>query len=564
MTNKLKIRTIIVLLIISGYTVASQIQTVTFKHRIDSLFSKWNNSKSPGASIVVTKDDSIIFKKGYGNANLEYNIKITPDTKFHVASLSKQFTAISILILASQNKLSLNDDIHKYLPEVPDFGSKITIMNLINHTSGIRDQWQLLSIAGWRLDDVITTEHIMKLVKLQKKLNFNPGEEYLYSNTGYTLLAEIVERVTGKSFKEWTAENIFVPLDMNDTHFHSNHTEIVKNRAYSYGDERYGGYKKLVLNYSNVGATSLFTTAEDMGKWFANFYNPKICSSEVMQKFLTKGKLNNGEQIKYGFGILSGKYRELKIIDHAGQDAGFKSYMIYFSELHVGIAVLSNYNSFAPWDIALKVADIYLEDELKILSSKPDDVKITKPKSVETKSYKLKDYAGRYLIQPNYLIKISEVNNDLVFHKKPYQEIQLTPFSEKKFYFNTADKYFEIEFEVDDKGNIEGLTYNSNGDISFAKKLPDNISNNNKLKEYVGEYYCDELNTTYNLIIRDSKLTAIHMRHPDIELHPTFAEEFISKLWWFSQIGFNRNEKGQILGFTLNCSRVKNLFFEKQ
>ena len=177
--------------------------------KVDKLFAEWDKPDSPGAAMAVLKDGSIIYKKGYGYAQLEYDIPIIPSTIFHVASVSKQFTAFAVTMLADQGKLSLDDDIREYLAEIPDFGKTITIKHLIHHTSGLRDQWEMLAMAGWRLDDVITTEHILKMVRNQKELNFAPGDEHLYCNTGYTLLAEIVERVSVKSFPQWTQENIY-------------------------------------------------------------------------------------------------------------------------------------------------------------------------------------------------------------------------------------------------------------------------------------------------------------------------------------------------------------------
>ena len=160
--------------------------------KVDKLFADVDKPDSPGAAIAVIKEGTVVYKRGYGIANLEYNVPITPSTVFHVASVSKQFTAFAVTLLANQGKLSLDDDIRKFLPEVPDFGKKITVRNLIHHTSGLRDQWELLAMGGWRLDDVITKEHILKMVRNQKELNFDPGQEHLYSNTGYTLLAVIV------------------------------------------------------------------------------------------------------------------------------------------------------------------------------------------------------------------------------------------------------------------------------------------------------------------------------------------------------------------------------------
>ncbi len=232
--------------------------------KIDALFTEHDAWDRPGLAISVVRDGDLQYARGYGCANLEYDIPITPATVFHVASVSKQFTSFSIVLLAEEGKLALDDDVHKYLPDdVPDFGPTITLRHLMSHTSGIRDQWALLAMAGWRLDDVITREHILKLMRRQQDLNFEPGAEYLYSNMGYTLLAEVVAKVSGQSFREFTAERIFKPLGMTHTHFHDDHEEIVPNRAYSYAPDG-DGFHKSVLSYANVGATSLFTTAEDL------------------------------------------------------------------------------------------------------------------------------------------------------------------------------------------------------------------------------------------------------------------------------------------------------------
>ena len=238
----------------------------TIEGRIDQLFVPWDKKDTPGAAVAVVREGKVIFSKGYGMANLEYDIPITAKTVFHMASVSKQFTAFAIAHLAQQGKISLDDPVQKYIPEVPEFEKTITVRHLVHHISGLRDQWTLLMMAGWRLDDVITKDHILSLVKNQKDLNFEPGARYMYSNTGYTLMAEIVARVSGKSFAQWTKENIFDPLQMEQTLFYDDHEKIVKNRAYSYysGDE---GYKKSVLSYANVGATSLFTTVEDLSLW---------------------------------------------------------------------------------------------------------------------------------------------------------------------------------------------------------------------------------------------------------------------------------------------------------
>jgi CubicO group peptidase (beta-lactamase class C family) len=243
---------------------------------VDKVFAEWDSTVSPGCALSVIKDGKIIYKRGYGMADLDHDIPISPETVFHVASISKQFTAAAILLLAQEGKLSLDDDVRKYVPELPDFGALITIRQLIHHTSGLRDQWSLLGLAGWRYSlDLITDDDVLDVMSRQKELNFLPGEKHVYCNTGYTLLAQIVKRVSGQSFREFTTSRIFKPLDMKSTHFRDDHAEIVKHIAYGYVNGEGGNsYRLSVTNFDTVGATSLLTTVEDLAQWDENFYHP--------------------------------------------------------------------------------------------------------------------------------------------------------------------------------------------------------------------------------------------------------------------------------------------------
>jgi len=257
----------ILTLLLVPLQIFAQLPDSTLK-KIDDIFKNYN-SKTPGCAVAVTKNGELILQKGYGSANLEYNIPITPQTIFHIASVSKQYVAFCMLLLEKEGKLSLDDDIRKHLDYVPDFGHTITIRQLIWHTSGLRDQWQLFANAGWQLDDVIKQEHVVKMVSAQKSLNFKPGEEWMYCNTGYTLMAEIVKKVSGLTLRQYTEQNIFKPLGMNDSHFNDNYEELVPGRAYSYSGSG-TSYKNSVLSYSTYGATSLLTTVLDEAKWLNN------------------------------------------------------------------------------------------------------------------------------------------------------------------------------------------------------------------------------------------------------------------------------------------------------
>lgn len=453
----------------------------SLEQKIDSVIKEFERKDSPGASIAVLYADKIIYSTGFGYANLEYNIPIEKKTVFHVASVSKQFTAFSIAMLANQGKLSLEEDIRVYLPELPDYGQKITINHLVHHTSGLRDQWDLLALAGWRLDDVITEEQILKLINSQKALNFKPGEEFLYSNTNYTLLAKIVERVTGEKFTDWTKENIFRPLRMENSFFYDDHEKIVKNRAYSYAESG-EGYKKKVLSYSNVGATSLFTTAEDLALWAHNFETIEVGNKGIMDQIQQTAILSNGQKIDYAFGQLIVPYKGLRIAVHGGADAGYRTYLARFPEQHFAVAVLGNFESFDPIKLAMKIADIFLADAISA-------------------QYNLTDYVGQYKLQNGPELKIRLVDESLTMQvagKNDVHNLVLTrgskfeiPTLEATVTFdrNPSDEVYQLTLEKEQQGHVATKLSLSDLDAGPSNKGPEKLAVSKEiLSEYQGTY----------------------------------------------------------------------------
>jgi CubicO group peptidase (beta-lactamase class C family) len=527
--------------------------------KVDQLFAPWDKAESPGAAIAVIKDGAVVYKHGYGSANLEYNIPITAQTVFHVASVSKQFTAFAIVLLANQGKLSLDDDIRKHLPEVPDFGKKITIRHLIHHTSGMRDQWTLLGMAGWRLDDVITKEHIMKMVRYQKELNFDPGAEHLYSNTGYTLLAVIVERVSGQSFRDYAEANIFKPLGMTNTHFHDDHEEIVKNRAYSYvpaGANR--GFKAAPLNYANVGATSLFTTAEDLARWMINFEDQKIGGADAIKQMQQPGALNGGKPLTYAFGLSLGQYRGLSTVGHAGGDAAYRSFVFWFPAQRFGVVVLSNFGSLNPQQMAMRIADVYLAGKLATEPPKPTVAERT---AVKVDPATLESYAGRYLLDGRTLVTITKEGDKLMGQPGGSPKAEMIPQSNNTFFVKEANS--EVTFERDEKGNVVRFAMKNETQSQTAKRLnaPATAA---QLAPFAGDYYSPELGTSYTLLVTDGKLVARHRRHDDISLTELDGDLFSGNRWFFQTVQFTRDNEKRITGFRLTSGRVRNLRFERQ
>ncbi len=536
----------------------------SLEEKVDELFVRWDTCWTPGVAVAVVKDGDIVYSNGYGYAHMEYDIPVTPSTIFHIASVSKQFTTFSILLLEEDGKLSLDDEVGKYIEELPDFGKSITLRDLAHNISGLRDQWNLLGMAGWRLDDVITTDHVLRLVSRQNELNFEPGEEYLYSNTGFTLLAEVVARVSGKSFAEFTKERIFEPLGMTNTLFYDDHEKIVKNRAYSYGP-REEGHRKRVLSYATVGATSLFTTVEDMKHWSNNFDNPSVGTPEMIEKMNTRAVLNNGDTISYALGQSVGTYKGLKRISHGGADAGYRTHFARFPEQDFSVIVFSNDASFNSTSMAMSVADIYLEDQLE--EEKEEEEPDWEEKRVEVENRIKEMYCGQFELEPYNYITVS-LENDTLFWETTTsrQKSELLPLSQTEFVIKRTGT--KIEFREDNQNEFNKLVLRQNDREREAPRVEPFDPEQVDLSEYTGEFYSEEINTTYSFEIKknedgEKQLMAGQLRVGDFELTPLTPDFFRGAQWSFNRIEFVRDENGEVSGCKVSSGRVRNLRFEK-
>src|SRR5713226_2303822 len=310
---------------------------------VDEVFGDLTKAGSPGCALGVYRDGKIAYAKGYGLANLEENVAITPQTVFDSGSTSKQFTAASILLLEKQGKLSVNDDVRKYVPELPDYGQKITILHLLNHTSGLRDYLTLMELAGINADSVTTDEDALALITRQKALNFVPGSDWLYSNTGFFLLSVIVKRVSGRTLREFAAENIFSPLGMTHTQYRDDHTSVVPSRAMAYDPkEPADGYVLSVSYFEQTGDGAVHTSVEDVQKWDDNFYSAQIVGKEFLAEIQEQGRLNSGKVLDYAKGLFIEDYRGLHTVSHGGAWGGYRAELLRFPEQHFSVACLCN------------------------------------------------------------------------------------------------------------------------------------------------------------------------------------------------------------------------------
>jgi CubicO group peptidase (beta-lactamase class C family) len=538
--------------------------------KIDNLFLKWNNPNSPGCTVGIVRNDSLIFSKGYGMANLEYNIPNEPQTLFNMASVSKQFTGYSIVLLVREGKLNLEDDIHKWIPWFPDLKETITIRNLLNHTSGIRDQWQLLAITGTRQNDVITQDHIIKILSKQQALNFKPGDKYCYSNSNYTMLAEIVKAASGKTLRQFTDSAIFKPLGMTNTHFHDDYEEIEKNRSYSYNRKDSTHFSNAIISYSVAGATSLYTNINDMSKWVMNFYDPKAGDAKDIEMLTTPGKLNNGKELEYALGIGKNTYKGWRQYLHAGGDAGYRTQVDVFPDLKMGFIVFSNVGDFNPFEKVYAMADLFINDTT---TKKEDEVKIDQRDSIAAvlkDTLSIKKFTGYYIGEEGFPVRISLKNNKLCYQFfngtsfliKPFWEGDLI--KESKDTFSLADIIPEVKviFSI----NIKDTTVHiitPDEEFKLNKYINDTLQTNEVLKKYTGYYYCPELDCKYGIVLKNNHLYLTNSKYNDVKLTLIGQDHLLNDSRWIKHIMMKRDSKSNITGFEVNQSRIKHLIFNK-
>lgn len=396
--------------------------------RIDSLFVKHAKASSPGCAVGVVHDGGLAYAQGYGMSSLEHDVPITPSTVFHAASVAKQFTAFVVAQLAAEGRLSLDDDIRTHLPEMHDFGTPITLRHLLTHTSGLRDQWVLLRLAGWRADDPKSQEDILGLAFAQRELNFSPGTEWTYSNTGYTLLAEVARRVTGSPFPVLAEERVFRPLGMSRTLFLDDHDRVVPGRASAYEPALGGGWRTSEPVFDNVGATSLLTTVEDLGRWAENLWARRVAPEAVDLMLRTRGVLANGDTLSYGLGLAFGRQGGMAAVGHSGGDAGFVANLLVFPEERFASATLCNASTAPAYDIDPAVARIVLADRWRDPPERPRAPR-PQPTAAEARPLtpaELRALAGTYRSEElDVAWRIGVRGGDLVLHRRRFPDVVL-------------------------------------------------------------------------------------------------------------------------------------------
>ena len=340
--------------------------------RVDAVFSDYAGASGPGCSLGVIRDGSLVHAAGYGTANLDHGIPNGPATIFRTGSVSKQFTAGAIALLAIRGELELDAPVQRYIPEFPDYPDPPTVRHLVHHTSGVRDYIVLMSLAGNRSEDYYTNQEVLDAINRQRELNFTPGAEYLYSNAGYFLLGEIVARVSGRSLRSFAQSEFFGPLGMTHTHFHDDHNEIVPNRAIGYAPSG-DGFRIDVTTLDMVGDGGIFTSVEEWVAWDRNLTEGTVGGPEWVALMHERGVLNSGDTIPYAFGISHGEHRGLRTVGHTGSWVGYRAAMSRYPEAGTSFVAFCNRSAIAPATLIASTAEIYLEDRMEPVEAAAED-----------------------------------------------------------------------------------------------------------------------------------------------------------------------------------------------
>lgn len=514
--------------------------------KIDSLFDAHYSPNETGAAFAIIQNGATSYKRSTGLANVEHGVAISDSTVFNIASVSKQFTTYLALLLEEEGKISFQDDIRMYLPELSHLKEKISIKDLTNHTHGLPNSYELAYVKGVLPDGGMSHQQILQMLLNIQQPNFKVGDKYEYNNTGYMLLSEIIERVGKMPFKQQLIERIFLPLGMNHTQAVDEEELLVKNKAYSYRMIN-GAYQYFPNRFTAIGSSGIHSTIDDMILWAKNFQNPKVGNSSFYKRMSEATLLNSGEEVEYGLGLQFTNYKGLDVVFHAGGTVGYRSYILHVPKHHLSITILANSNDFSGLDMVYGAVDILLEEFIKK----------EEHKSKKVSSSQLKRFAGTYEFQPSVFFTLMAENDSLFFQSFGTNQRLHLP-----FLFNTT-------FEFPDLPHTK-LTFHENSfDFRIADftyecfktiiQQPD--SSEITLSDFVGTFRNKEHKITFDLVLVDQKLRLIRAIGTDIPLSPLSLTSFFYSD--FGKLDFTYNSKGKVTGFNLSGQNFKNLVFEK-
>jgi CubicO group peptidase (beta-lactamase class C family) len=524
---------VVTLFVVTGFAPADADLT----RKVDEIFAVFEKPGSPGCALGIVRDGDFIYRRGYGLASLELSVPLTPESVVYMGSVSKQFTAASVVLAAEQGYLKLDDDVRKYIPELRSYDHTVTLRHMLHHTSGLRD---IFDISGRNIEDFHSVADQIDLEAHQTALNFAPGDEYFYANVNFFLLAEVVHRATGKPLSRFAEENIFKPLGMTHTRFYDDRTLVVPGRVPGYDPGPNGTFLlDWPTNFEGVGDGGVLSTVDDLLLWDRNFYDNKLGKGTLIKEMETPGVLNNGKQLHYGLGLRLGNYRGLPTVEHSGGLAGYRTELLQFPTQKFTVICLCNLRGSDPDLMSHKVADLYLDKQFL-------------PEPAVATNVDLKPFVGFYRNPINHSVaQVAAIEGGLSARGARFKPLGPTRFG--------ARSGAEMNFEPGKNGDFR-LTLSA---IDIAPQVFERFQpispTPEELAPYAGVYYSEELQATYRFAVKDGKLT-ISSGWPDqLVLEASVRDEFVGPI--NSAFVFHRDSTGRVTGGTIFAGRVHDIEF---
>ncbi len=536
----------------------------TPKERVDQLLAAYDNERTPGAVVGVFQGGEIVFINAYGMANLVHNIPWNAKMTTNIGSVSKQFTAMAILLLEESGALNLDHDIRRYIPELPDFGETVTIRHLLTHTNGYREMYNTMPMRGWSGEDFLMREEAIGLIQRQPELQASPGEEFRYNNTSFVLLATLVERITEQDFDEWMESNVFRALGMTNTYVRTNPQQIIPNSTQGYSNASEGGFEEAGDLHAAYGAGGIYTTVSDLNKWLINFHTPRVGSAELIEKLVTPYILNDGESTEYGLGIGVTEWRGLTRYAHGGADIAHRAFLMYFPEIDAGVCVMSNNSAFVT-GLSAEIAEAFFEEHLEEEEEEEEDTAEEEEGmdgEISLSEEEMKPYTGRFKLEEAGLIidyAIEEGNLQATASGQP--TLILEPIGEHEFEYEMIEA--RVVFDVDDAGEINTATHFQGGGEFSLVRIPAYAPTEEELQEFVGTYFSDELQTAYTIVVEEGELKARHINMEEIALSPAEEDTFSGSVFFIGELAFLRSSSGEVTGFSLSNGRTRGVQFKR-
>ena len=535
--------------------------------RVDAIFADLARTDSPGCAVGVIRDGQLLYGKGYGQASIEHTAPITTRTVFDIGSVSKHFTAAAIVLLAQQGKLALDDEVRKYVPELPDYtaasgGKKLTIRHLLHHTGGVRNYDTLMALTATDFSGRTGDREALDYIVRQKELNFPPGDDYLYSNSGFFLLSQIVKKASGKTLREFAAEHMFAPLGMSDSLFLDDTTLIIPRRATGYSPKRGGGWDIEMSGFEQTGDGAVQTTVEDFVHWDQNFETGRVLGAQGLQWLQTPGVLNDGKKITYALGLQVHTYKGLRLVEHGGSWAGYRAHYSRFPDQKLAIVTMCNAANANPQRRTRQVAEVYLGSVMKD-EPRPAPPTTAGSQSGGTDAAAWKAYAGMYRsAQIGSVLRVALEENKLMVRTGNAPPIEISPVGGGEFRLLQPDTNFRVRFEPAAAGKFKMVRINSEGTTTSYESVEPFSPTAVQLKPFLGAFYSEEADVTYTIYEREAGKLGVRIgKWRELPIEPLFRDAFSFPM---GQLIFSRDAAGRVTGFAVQAGRVRNIRFVRK